>query len=114
VVSVNGSLGSVSCWSPQWCIAVGTYTTAEPFAELWSDGSWNTQFLPKPKVTDLNAVSCPARFDCEAVGSIVRNGVVQTLAERWNGIAWTIQRTPSRGCRSRSPQEREKRPATAK
>jgi len=95
VVSVNGTLGSVSCWSPQFCIAVGTDTTAQPFAEFWSGGSWNTQILPRPKVTDLDAVSCPAKFDCVAVGSIVRNGVEQTLAERWNGVFWAIQRTPN-------------------
>ena len=95
VVSVNGTLGSVSCWSPQFCIAVGTDTTAQPFAELWSDGSWNTQILPKPKVTDLNTVSCPVKFDCVAVGGIVRNGVEETLSERWNGVFWAIQRTPN-------------------
>jgi hypothetical protein len=95
VVSVNGSLGSVSCWSPQSCIAVGFDSSAEPFVEAWSGGSWYTQIVPKPKVTDLNAVSCPAKSNCLAVGSIVRNGVAQTLAEHWNGISWTIQRTPN-------------------
>ena len=101
VVSVNGLLGSVSCWSPQWCIAVGTDSTAEPFAEFWGQGSWTAQAVPKPKVTSLNAVSCPVKFDCFAVGSIVRNGVEETLAERWTGT-WTIQRTPNPAGSSRS------------
>jgi hypothetical protein len=42
-------------------------------------------------------VSCPAATACTAVGSYATtafNGF--TLAERWDGTAWSIQRTPNR------------------
>jgi hypothetical protein len=49
----------------------------------------------------LSAVACPSPSVCEAVGhSFNSKGVEITLAEAWNGTAWTIQKTPSPGADS--------------
>jgi hypothetical protein len=95
---IGSTLGSVSCWSPQTCMAVGSFNTGseeDTFAEFWFAGGWTAQTTPKAKATDLSGVSCPAKFDCVAVGSIVKNSGQYALVERWNGIAWTIQSTPN-------------------
>jgi hypothetical protein len=42
-------------------------------------------------------VSCTTAHACEAVGSDDYPDVVSTLAEVWNGIAWSVQTTPNPG-----------------
>ncbi len=42
----------------------------------------------------LSAISCVSKTDCVAVGSSGPNATWKTLAERWNGVAWTIEPTP--------------------
>jgi hypothetical protein len=62
--------------------------------------TWAIQATPNPAdaVTPvLNGVSCPSTTSCFAVGA--DNNAVslvsQTLAEHWNGSAWTVQATPN-------------------
>ena len=43
----------------------------------------------------FSGVSCPAPAVCVAVGSSA--GGARTLAERWNGARWAVQRTPNIG-----------------
>jgi hypothetical protein len=50
---------------------------------------------PAPVQGTLNSVSCTATTACVAVGSYVNAGNTVTLAERWNGTAWTKQATPN-------------------
>lgn len=60
--------------------------------------TWRVQIVPSPanSVARLHGVSCPVRRDCIAVGiSGVKGGPQVTLAERWNGLRWVIQPTPS-------------------
>jgi hypothetical protein len=61
---------------------------------------WSIQRTANPVHTndsELFAVSCVSRTACTAVGSVFkRNGTGLTLAERWNGVSWSIQRTPNR------------------
>ena len=46
-------------------------------------------------ISDLVAVSCPAAASCVAVGNHETAAGGQTsLAETWNGSAWSIQATP--------------------
>ena len=46
--------------------------------------------------TQLTAVSCTSANACTAVGWYTNSGgVTVTLAERWNGSAWSIQTTPN-------------------
>ena len=40
-------------------------------------------------------MSCTSASACTAVGNNYVNGNTLTLAEHWNGTAWTIQTTPN-------------------
>ncbi len=98
---VNSELDGVSCAAPRSCTAVGFMTGAAgaeaTLAERWNGGSWSIQPTPKRAgATDgsLVGVSCSSSRSCIAVGSsITRGGAERTLAERWNGANWSIQRT---------------------
>jgi hypothetical protein len=60
--------------------------------------TWQLQSVPdvSGNSTLLNAVSCPTRQDCVAVGqSAPVNGDASMLAEKWNGSSWVIQPTPA-------------------
>ena len=99
----SGQLSAVSCTSRTSCVAVGSYTNsgvALPLAERWNGARWSIQQTPIPAGANgasLLGVSCTSKNACIAVGSYtIRPGDVQaTLAERWNGARWAIQRTPS-------------------
>lgn len=103
----NGVLDGVSCTSAASCVSVGHYVngsgTEVALAEQWNGTSWEVQSVPRPSGairSGLSAVSCTMASACTAVGDYVnRSGVVETLAERWNGTAWSIQTTvnPSAG-----------------
>ncbi len=98
------TLGGVSCTSSSACTAVGFYSdpggaVLHVLAESLNGTSWSIQDTPDPTGHRglLNAVSCTGPRACTAVGSIdLRRGrgYGRTLAERWNGIRWRIQRTP--------------------
>lgn len=99
--STNLSLASVSCHASDACEAVGDYTdgAGQPvtLAEAWNGTAWTIQRTANPIDTvnvSLASISCGARNACEAVGEYYAsaNGW-RTLAERWNGKAWTIQST---------------------
>jgi uncharacterized membrane protein len=83
------ALDGVSCHSPTQCMAVGySYRTRQqPLGELWTNGRW--QLVPAVQVAGgaLNAISCPGRARCVAVGSA--NG--QPLTEAWSGASWRLQ-----------------------
>ena len=104
----NGStLSAVACPSTGACTAVGDYINSSDIevtlAEAWSGGVWTIQKTPNPEgatevgsIGDLSAVACPSTGDCTAVGYDHNgSGLEGTLAEAWNGIAWTVQKTPS-------------------
>jgi len=65
-----------------------------------SGAGWSIQRSPNPAgahFSELNAVSCPSKAACTAVGYYNRStGPTLTLAEAWNGTRWKIQRSPSR------------------
>jgi hypothetical protein len=92
-------LSAVSCVSPNSCVAVGTFFTASPanesFSDAWDGSLWTSANMPKQASTSLDAVSCKTRSFCIAVGDRSISGHNVTLAERWNGITWVIQKTPS-------------------
>jgi sugar lactone lactonase YvrE len=77
----------------------GTETTYGVDQVLTTFGTWSAQSMPSPEgaeSTQLQAVSCSSSTSCTAVGEY-RTSVSKslTLAERWNGTAWTIQSTPN-------------------
>ena len=102
-------LQGVSCTSATACTAVGSYSTGRDvtLAQRWDGTDWTVQSTPNPTgadssgladSSDLKDVSCASVTACTAVGSytsyVGTSGKQATLAERWNGTAWTIQPTP--------------------
>jgi hypothetical protein len=101
----NGALIADSCTSPAACTAVGVRAnnagTQVTLAERWNGTSWRVQRTPNPAgaiFSSLYGVSCTSADSCIAVGGY-NNGSQHglTLAERWNGTSWRIQRTPNLG-----------------
>ncbi len=101
--ATNSSLSSVSCTSNTSCTAVGYFQTSAgtflTLAERWNGATWAIQATPNPSgatTSVLGGVSCSATAACTAVGHFF-NGADggETLAERWNGTAWTIQTSPN-------------------
>jgi hypothetical protein len=101
--AANGLLNAVSCPATSVCMAVGLHVRASglgvTLAERRSGGVWAVQSTPNPHgaaASALNGVSCPSGSACTAVGQFaVKSGAQLTLAERWNGRSWRIQRTPN-------------------
>jgi hypothetical protein len=98
----GGQLLAVSCPSPTDCTAVGDYSNPSgaevTLAEGWNGLRWSIQATPAPAngVGSLDAVSCAAPGACTAVGYAFNSAGVQiSLAERWDGVSWTIQVTPN-------------------
>lgn len=104
-------LSGVSCVSRTACTAVEIYVNrsghAVTLAERWDGTSWLVQRTPSPvdlkvaklfgvTLSELFGVSCVSMTVCTAVGGAGNSaGYEVTLAERWNGTSWTIQRTPN-------------------
>jgi hypothetical protein len=106
----DGNLYAVSCTSATACTAVGEYYVANKLhytlAYAWNGTRWSIRATPDPKGAGgkdnvnsgsrLMSVSCVSATACTAVGLWVNNAQDEfTLAERWNGTAWSIQRTPN-------------------
>lgn len=91
-------LESVSCEpsSTNMCMAVGQTTVAgseKVLAERWNGSSWalSTPLLPaEATVSSLNGVACPTATSCRAVGTYKTVNGAYSLAEHWNGTAWSI------------------------
>ena len=96
-------LNGVSCTSSSACTAVGIYVnsagTIMTLAERWNGSSWTIQNIPDPtgaQKSFLKGLSCTTSSACTATGYYTNSaGTSVTLAERWNGISWTIQSTPN-------------------
>jgi hypothetical protein len=102
--ATQSSLSDVSCTSATACIAVGNYTnsagTVLTLAEDWNGTKWQVQTTLNPtgaQSSVLDGVSCTSASTCTAVGYYTSGGQVLTLAERWDGTAWTIQQTGNPG-----------------
>lgn len=92
------SLNSVSCASPNSCLAVGTFSTETAFAsfsDTWDGTQWSSQITPRQFRTNLDAVSCKTSSFCMAVGDLSTSGHLVTFAARWNGANWVIKKTPN-------------------
>jgi hypothetical protein len=94
-------LNGVACTSGSSCIAVGDYQSSggEMLAERWNGSAWTIQSTPNPaggSDSFLGGVSCTAATACTAAGDYSDGSDQVSLAERWNGTAWTAQATPNR------------------
>ena len=95
-------LDGVSCSSAASCTAAGFFDSpagALPLAEAWNGHVWTIQATTSPPgpaaVSQLNGVSCSSATACTAVGFFQNSASTDlTLAEGWNGTAWSIQPTP--------------------
>ena len=94
-------LNGVSCSSTSECTAVGNYyigMSPVMVAQRWNGTKWSTQRTPTPtgaSSTALDGVSCVSASACTAVGYYNNSTASVTLAERWNGTKWSIERTPN-------------------
>ena len=98
----NSYLTAVSCPSGTVCIAVGgsfSPTGSPTLAERWNGTSWSIQATPNPtgaQSSQLSGISCTSPTACTAVGNYTDStGTQRTLAERWNGTTWSIEKTPN-------------------
>jgi hypothetical protein len=84
-----GSLEDVSCAAPGVCTGVGRdhdSVSTVPVAQRLTPDGWRLQAVPVPRVHEgaqLDAVACPTRGRCVAVGSFDRSGRTRTLAMSW-------------------------------
>jgi hypothetical protein len=96
-VGVDQQLLGLSCSSSGACTAVGYDDNASgdevPLAESWNGQTWMLQAAPGPVAdpdSQLLAISCPYPTSCTAVGFSSAGQFDHTLAETWNGTAWSI------------------------
>jgi hypothetical protein len=109
--ATSSVLNGVSCTSATGCTAVGNSTTSgnttAPLAERWDGTAWTIQTTPNPTGASssvLSGVSCTSAAACTAVGNYINSAFTQlTLAERWDGMTWTIQPTPNPAPQPESP-----------
>jgi hypothetical protein len=94
-------LASISCTSTTFCMVISGQNQAwelayEPISNLWSTAALTPPTPSGATVVVLRDVSCSAEAACTATG-YYKNGAgeFKTLADRWNGSAWTQQPTPS-------------------
>ncbi len=97
-------LSGVSCASRRVCVAVGYAgnmlgSAGVTLVERWNGAAWSIQRTPDPagaRAAFLSGLSCATPASCTAAGFVInRAGMGMTLAERWNGSSWSIQRTPT-------------------
>lgn len=93
------SLFAVSCPTTTDCTAVGqaasSQTNVVPLAEQWNGHAWRVTQSRNPAGTKdaaLEAVSCASKKDCVAVGYWQDGSNLKTVAEKWNGHSWSLQR----------------------
>jgi hypothetical protein len=100
----NNILYGVTCSSTSDCWAVGTYfgdLFQRTLIEHWDGSVWNLVSSPNrglstPPIDVLVGVACLSPSECWAAGgNDDRNGVGQTLVERWDGTSWTIVDSPN-------------------
>ncbi len=93
-------LERVSCASRSACIAVGYFVSAGAtiaLAERWDGSAWTILSVPTPagaRWSRLSGISCTSVSTCTAVGYYSTSSAGGTLAERWDGVSWTIRPAP--------------------
>lgn len=95
------TLVGASCPRARSCTAVGWNNAtgnARPLAMSWNGRSWQVQAVPLPHQAPagiFDAVSCTSAKACTATGTDFSHPGGPTLAERWNGKTWRVERTPN-------------------
>jgi hypothetical protein len=82
--------GVIACGNSASCITLGGLSGNQ----FWNGSAWQpAQAISAGPGSELQDVSCGGN-DCLAVGFRTVAGKKRTLAELWNGSAWTIINTP--------------------
>ena len=96
----NSLLDGLSCVPAGTCTAVGYWQNRSGnqsvLVERWNGTAWSVQPAPDPGTNgaSLAAVSCVSASACTTVGFYDTNsGGQRTLAEVWDGTAWSVQPT---------------------
>lgn len=96
--NTDARLQGVSCASANFCMAVGQYETSA-LAQEWNGSTWTPVEVPETSSWgNLLAVACTSATFCIAVGEFANGSeslANQTVAEKWNGSAWTPMVTPN-------------------
>lgn len=103
--SSGTQLIGVSCRTSTMCVAVGTASSSisfgAPVAEKWNGVKWTLFSLPDHPAGALGGflygVACTSTTSCMVVGQSPDAVGSMTLAEHWNGRAWTILATKNPG-----------------
>ena len=100
--AVATELDGVSCHAAGACAAVGlqeSSSSSGPLAEAWNGTAWSAQATPLPAGAlsgTLAGVSCTSAGACTAAGYYDNASETElSLAEVWNGTAWSVQSTPN-------------------
>jgi hypothetical protein len=98
---------ALHCWTMSDCLAVGASApqmATQLIAERWNGTRWSRGATPKPAGADevtIDAVACPSRTECVAVGTGYPPGssraAIFPFADYWNGARWTTGRAASFG-----------------
>jgi len=103
----TGQSFSVSCVSSSLCESGGYYIAKNgmqrPLAEVWNGTSWSNQGAVTPSGATIGyfaGMTCTAANSCTAVGGYTGSApeylpILLPLAERWNGIEWSVQSVSS-------------------
>jgi hypothetical protein len=98
----SDGFGGVSCPAAHECVAAGGSQFSDndisTLVESGSDAPWTIVPSPDPApaLSDFEAVSCPARADCMAVGVDATDGGPELpLAAQWDGSTWTTVAMPN-------------------
>ena len=101
-VNFNSFYGGTASQGKAW--AVGTYLNAQyqnrALVEAWNGKTWSLDSVPQPgsERDQLFAASATSPSDVWAVGnSEGSDGKFETLAEHWNGSAWSVVPTADPG-----------------
>ncbi len=82
--------GLIACNSSTSCITLGGMRVSQ----FWNGSSWQpSKAVSAGRGSGLQGLSCGVSH-CLAVGFRTSHGLLRTLAELWNGSAWTIVKTP--------------------
>jgi hypothetical protein len=103
--TLDDILSGVSCVSPSFCAAVGSYVNStgatEPLVEMWDGNGWTVTPTPDSGgSSSLEGVACGSATRCTAVGGTIIGGSSSPLIESWDGERWSIVPTPTVGSSS--------------
>jgi hypothetical protein len=104
-MGTSTNLDAVSCSSPTFCVAAGSYVSGGDQlngAERWDGSAWSALSVPSAATNDnyLSGVTCVSPNSCAAVGdvySISSSGaysVTDAVTEFWDGSSWSMVPNP--------------------